>query len=52
MYNGNRYTVDVFMLNMTFVMSSCSLCLYTILLVGPFLLFILQDFWNRYANNT
>lgn len=55
MYIGNRLdgdvAVDVFMLNMTFVMSSCSLCPYSVLLVKPFQLFIMQDFWNRYANN-
>lgn len=51
MDNGYRYAVDVLVLNMTFVMSSCSLCPYSILLVRPFQLFILQDFWNRYAKS-
>lgn len=51
MYNGNRYAVDFFMLNMTFVMCSCPPCPYRILLVRTFQLFIRQDFRNRYANN-
>lgn len=47
----NRCAVDIFILNMTFVMPSCSLCPYSVLLVRTFQLFVLQDIWNRYADN-
>lgn len=51
MYNDNRYAADMFIPNMTFVMSSYSLCPYSILPVVLLQLLMLFDLWNRYTDN-